>query len=440
MERDIVVIGGGPAGLAAALTAAEAGVGRVLIIEREDELGGILNQCIHDGFGLFSLGQRLTGPEYAAVFTRRVRETGIECWLGTMVLDVGSDRSLVVAHPRLGTVTVWAGAVVLAMGCRERTRQQLLIPGTRPAGVYTAGAAQRYVNRDGFLPGRRAVILGSGDIGLIMARRLTLEGAEVEGVYEILPHPSGLTRNVVQCLEDFGIPLHLSHTITEIRGRQRVEAVVVACVDAGRRPIEGSERVIPCDTVILSVGLIPENELSRAAGMVIDPVTGGPVVDQDFQTTVPGIFACGNVVHVHDLVDYVTWAGQRAGRGAVRYRREGAPSQELREVRAGDNVAYVVPQFIRGQPSESLDLYLRVVEPARQVQLVAAAGGKIVARRYEPVVRPPEMILLRLEADALTAASPGASLVVDARLRQETTGERTNHSPESNVWGEDNED
>ena len=320
MERcELVIIGGGPAGLAAAVAARERGVEDILILERERELGGILNQCIHAGFGLHTFQEELTGPEYAGRYVRQVRELGIPFLLDTMVLELSADRVVTAVSRERGLFQLQAGAVILAMGCRERARGSLNIPGFRPAGIYSAGTAQRLVNREGLLPGREVVILGSGDIGLIMARRMTLEGAHVQAVAELMPYSGGLKRNIVQCLDDFGIPLLLSHTVVDIQGRERVSGVTLAQVDANRRPIPGTEKRYDCDTLLLSVGLVPENELSRGAGVDLSPVTNGPVVDESLETSVPGVFACGNVLHVHDLVDFVSQEAAHAGRAAARY-------------------------------------------------------------------------------------------------------------------------
>ena len=320
-DYQLIVIGGGPAGLAAACKAWEQGLRRVLVLERDCELGGILNQCIHNGFGLHRFGQELTGPEYAGRYIGLLEQTGVEVRLDTMVLQLvpgrdGRPHQVHAVNGKQGYQLLTAQTVVLAMGCRERTRGAISIPGERPAGIFTAGAAQRFMNIEGYMVGRRAVILGSGDIGLIMARRLTLEGAKVLACVELMPYSGGLTRNIVQCLQDYGIPLYLSHTVTDIRGHDRVEQVVVSRVGPDRQPIPGTEMVFDCDTLLLSVGLIPENELSRAAGIAIDPRTRGPVVDENRQTSVPGIFACGNVLHVHDLVDFVSAESERAGAAA----------------------------------------------------------------------------------------------------------------------------
>lgn len=319
---DIAVIGGGPAGMAAALEAHRQGAKKVLIIERNLELGGILQQCIHHGFGLHFFRAELTGPEYAQRFINLVKETEIQVFLETMVLEITSECKIFAVNSEAGMLEIEAKAIVLAMGCRERTRGALRIPGSRPAGIFSAGTAQRYVNIDGYLPGKKAVILGSGDIGLIMARRFTLEGAKVQAVVEALPHPAGLTRNVVQCLEDFEIPLYLESTVVEIHGKKRLEAVTIAKVDGAWNPISGTEQEISCDTLLLSVGLVPENELSSQAGITLDPVTGGPIVDESLMTNLPGIFACGNVLHVHDLVDNVSTESAKAGEFAAEYARK----------------------------------------------------------------------------------------------------------------------
>jgi len=400
MRCDVAVIGGGPAGLAAAIAARERGARHVLVIERAEELGGILPQCIHNGFGVEVFGEDLTGPTYAQRYIDRALEMGIEPLLDTMVLDLTPHRRIVATNARDGVLEIEAGAIVLAMGCRERTRGALAIPGTRPAGVYTAGTAQRLVNMEGYMPGERFVILGSGDIGMIMARRLTFEGARVERVLEIQPFISGLMRNYVQCLQDFDIPLQLSHTVVDIRGDRRVEAVVSAEVDAEWRPIPGTEEVIPCDTLLLSVGLIPENELSRQAGVRLDRVTGGPVVDERFQTSMPGIFAAGNVVHVYDLVDDVSRSGERAGSAAAEFALGGReePSRRVK-LRAGENIRYIVPQVL---DPESLHqgrqrLQMRVRRPIeRPVSLRVEADGEVVLRRRLRYVRPGEMVSLTL--------------------------------------------
>ena len=350
--RDIVIVGGGPAGLAAALAARENGAEHILILERDRELGGILNQCIHTGFGLHTFGEELTGPEYAARYIRRAEEEKIEYFCDTMVLEISEDKTVTAMNRERGVFQIKAGAVILAMGCRERPRGALNIPGFRPAGVFSAGTAQRLINIQGLLPGKEAVILGSGDIGLIMARRMTLEGAKVKVVAELMPYCGGLRRNVVQCLEDYGIELKLSHTVVDIKGKERVEGVTLARVDEKGKPIPGTEEEISCDTLLLSVGLIPENELSREMGVAINPVTSGPRVNESLETSREGVFACGNVLHVHDLVDYVSEEAAAAGRHAAAYlkdRKEQAEKERTdREkeiaVLAGKGVRYAVPE------------------------------------------------------------------------------------------------
>ncbi|MDR3284883.1 MAG: NAD(P)/FAD-dependent oxidoreductase [Treponema sp.] len=390
---DVAVIGGGPAGLAAAISAREKGAESVLILERAKVLGGILPQCIHNGFGLHYFKQELTGPEYAERFIRRLAERRVEALTGAMALSVLPDRTIYAIHPEEGYMTVKTGAIVLAMGCRERTRGALGIPGSRPAGVFTAGSAQLYMNIEGCAIGSRAVILGSGDIGLIMARRLTLEGAEVLGVFEALPYPGGLTRNIVQCLNDFNIPLHLSHTVIDIRGDKRVEQVVVAQVDENRRPVPGTERVIDCDTLLLSVGLIPENELSRQAGIEIDGRTNGPAVYENMETSLPGVFAAGNVAHVHDLADYVTLESIRAGAGAAQYALgQTVPDTGTITVKNGPGVRYTVPQYIRpGRVGKGVEIFFRPTAIFAAVTIEAASGGATLVRFARDRMTPGEM-------------------------------------------------
>lgn len=405
LEVDVAVIGGGPAGLAAALAAHKEGAARVLIIERNHELGGILQQCIHHGFGLHRFKAELTGPEYAQRFINQVRETDIQVLLETMVLEVTEDRTIYAVNSSEGMLEISAKAVVLAMGCRERTRGALRIPGRRPAGIFSAGTAQRYINIDGYIPGRKAVILGSGDIGLIMARRLTLEGAQVEAVVEIMPYAAGLARNVVQCLEDFDIPLILQSTVVDIHGEDRLEGVTIARVDEDWKPIPGSERKIECDTLLLSVGLIPENELSGGAGVELDPITNGPKVDDTLMTSIPGIFACGNVLHVHDLVDNVSKEAERAGAFAAQYARQQLSAANRRiKVEAGENIRYVVPHEI--SLDKPVEFFMRVQRPEDDVFL--DLGGLRTVKK--PFVRPSEMlnitltpeVLGKLQGDALT--------------------------------------
>ncbi len=349
ISYDIVIIGGGPAGLAAAVSARNAGVEKILILERDKELGGILNQCIHNGFGLHTFKEELTGPEYAYRFIEQVLELHIEYRLNTMVMDISADRIVTAMSREDGMYQIEAGAVILAMGCRERPRGALNIPGYRPAGIFSAGTAQRLVNIEGYMPGREVVILGSGDIGLIMARRMTLEGATVKVVAELMPFSGGLKRNIVQCLNDFNIPLKLSHTVVDIEGKEHVTAVTIAEVDNNGKPIPGTEERYTCDTLLLSCGLIPENELSRSAGVEMSPVTNGPIVNEQLETNIPGIFACGNVLHVHDLVDYVSEEASKAGVNAAKFVQNGGraeTSENLTEIKAVDGVRYTVPSVI----------------------------------------------------------------------------------------------
>ena len=413
---DVVVIGSGPGGLAAAIAARKQGAADVLVIERDVEPGGILLQCIHNGFGLELLKQDLPGPAYAQRFVDEARQLGIEFQLDTLVLEINRQRRILATSKKSGLVDIQARAIVLAMGCRERTRTQIQIPGTRPAGVYSAGMAQRWVNVEGYMPGKRFVILGSGDIGMIMARRLTLEGAHVERVLEVMPYLTGLTRNYVQCLLDFDIPLQLRHTVKQIYGNRRVEAVESVQVDEKWNPIPGTEERISCDTLLLSIGLIPENELSRLAGVRIDPLTGGPVVDDQFETSVPGIFAAGNVVHVYDLVDWVTEGGYRSGEAAARFAAADHPSEVKRiSMQAGENVRYVVPHLVNPESLKDgpVRLQMRVRQPVEEpVWIEVRSGERLVVRKPERYVRPGEMVTINLPGSTLDAVRSAEQLQV----------------------------
>lgn len=422
-SADIAVLGAGPAGMAAALAAAQGGANTVLI-ERENHLGGILKQCVHDGFGLLRFGEKLSGPEYAGRFVHMIHEAGLPVLTSTFVAEArrDGDESVLMLVDRSGVTELHAKAVVLATGCRERSARQVMIQGTRPAGVMTAGAAQYYVNVLGYLPTTRCVILGSGDIGLIMARRLTLEGAEVLGVFEAKPTPSGLSRNIAQCLDDFGIPLHLSRTVTRIFGNDRVEAVETAAVDEKMRPVAGTEERLCCDGVILSVGLIPENEVGEALGVPMDPVTRGPVMDQNGQTQVPGVFVCGNAGHVNDLVDYVTESGERAGAAAAAF-VAGRRTDRLLPLKADSTVLlYVVPQFVDMDSSEShAVVYFRSREELGATLVQVTASGEMVARHRYPHLRPPEMERLEIDLSRIpvdaTSLDIGTESMVAAEVK-----------------------
>ena len=403
---DIVVIGGGPAGLAAAAAAKADGIDKILILERDKELGGILNQCIHNGFGLHTFKEELTGPEYARRYIERIEELGIEYRLDTMVIDISSSKIITAMNRSEGLFEIQAGAVILAMGCRERARGALNIPGYRPAGIFSAGTAQRLVNMEGFMPGRSVVILGSGDIGLIMARRMTLEGAKVKVVAELMPYSGGLKRNIVQCLDDYGIPLKLSHTVTDIRGKYRLEGVTIAAVDEHGKPIPGTETDYECDTLLLSCGLIPENELSQGMGVELEPVTSGPVVNESLETNLDGVFACGNVLHVHDLVDYVSEEAETAGRNAVKYVRgllSGRSEKEIRLLPAG-GVRYTVPSTIDPERmAEELTVRFRVGSVYKNNYISVYFDEERIMHRKRPVMAPGEMEDVKFKKEMLAS-------------------------------------
>ena len=446
-QHAIVIIGGGPAGLAAAISAAEQGEKDILILERDRELGGILNQCIHNGFGLHTFQEELTGPEYAARYIEKVERMGIPYLTDTMVLDLSPEKVVTAVSPTEGIFQIQAQAVILAMGCRERPRGALNLPGYRPAGIYTAGTAQRLVNVEGRMPGREVVILGSGDIGLIMARRMTLEGAKVKVVAELMPYSGGLKRNIVQCLEDFGIPLKLSHTVVAIHGKERLTGVTLAQVDHDGRPVPGTEEEYSCDTLLLSVGLIPENELSKNAGVALSSATSGPVVDESFQTSVNGIFACGNVLHVHDLVDFVSEEAANAGRRAAEYVREtsgessekrmkcGESRKDLPESQAaceewtakmpekevsgildilpGDGVRYTVPSVLHlAQMGETLKIRFRVRKEYKNSCVTVHAGDRQLFRRRKQIFVPGEMEEAVIKREDLNAALPADTITI----------------------------
>ncbi|HCW74462.1 MAG TPA: pyridine nucleotide-disulfide oxidoreductase [Clostridiaceae bacterium] len=411
MKYDLIVIGGGPAGLSAAYEAYNRGIENILILERDKELGGILNQCIHNGFGVHSFKEELTGPEYAGRYIEMLNSTKVDHKLDTMVLSItngGDVKHVEAINTEEGYLSLETKAIILAMGCRERTRGAIQIPGERPSGVFTAGTAQRYVNMEGYMVGKKVVILGSGDIGLIMARRMTLEGAEVKACVELMPYSNGLNRNIVQCLDDYDIPLMLAHTITEIIGKHRLEAVVVQAVDENRNPIPGTEQTLECDTLLLSVGLIPENEITKNAGIALDRRTSGPVVNEAMETNVKGIFACGNVVHVHDLVDFVSEEGQKAGRSAAKFiKSELKEGQEVTEIRNGDRVNYTVPQKIRLENiAESQEIMFRVSNVFKDVNItVRNNDGELIKKLRRPVVAPGEMEKIKLKRADLEKAN-----------------------------------
>lgn len=397
--KDLVIIGGGPAGMSAAIAAYESGIRDILILERDEHLGGILQQCIHNGFGLHKFGEELTGPEYAWKYEKQVKELGIECKLNTMVLDVSDDKVITATNSEDGVFQIKAKAVILAMGCRERAKGALRIAGSRPAGIYSAGTAQKYVNMKGYLPGKDVVILGSGDIGLIMARRMTLEGAKVHAVCELMPYSGGLARNIEQCLNDFNIPLKLSHTVVEIHGKDRVEGVTIAQVDENKKPIAETREYIPCDTLLLSVGLIPENELSKSASVELSGITGGAVVDQDRQTSVEGVFACGNVLHVHDLVDFVSEEAEIAGKAAADYIRGGKGEKLHVPIETDGKIRYTVPQVIT--ENKDITVYFRVSDVYKNVRVQVSDGDTVILSKKRLKVAPGEMESITLKAAQL---------------------------------------
>ena len=414
MKYDLVVVGGGPAGLAAAYEAHENGVEKILIIERDKELGGILNQCIHNGFGLHTFKEELTGPEYAGRFIDMVEGTNIEVMLDTMVLEI-EGKIIHAINTEKGYLTIEAEAIVLAMGCRERTRGAISIPGDRPSGIFTAGAAQRFINMEGYMVGKKVVILGSGDIGLIMARRMTLEGAKVEAVVELMPYSNGLTRNIVQCLDDYGIPLYLSHTVIDVKGEGRLEKVIIAKVDENRQPIKGTEIEFDADTLLLSVGLIPENELSKNAGVELDLRTNGLVVSESMETNREGIFACGNVVHVHDLVDFVTEEAKNAGKNAAKYIKGKKRLNHFTEIKNGENISYTVPQKFEIESLDgNLNVFMRVRNVFKNKQIVVRdEEGNVIQSFKKPHVVPAEMERITILKDKLKNAKGAITISLE---------------------------
>jgi thioredoxin reductase len=418
LDVDVAVIGGGPAGMAAALSASNQGA-RVIIIERDQELGGILQQCIHNGFGLKYFKKELTGPEYAQNFINSIENSDIEVILSSMVINLTSNHHITAINSKLGIIEIQAKSVILAMGCRERTRGAINIPGTRPAGIFPAGQAQRFINIEGYLPGKRVVILGSGDIGMIMARRCTMEGLKVLAVAEVLPYPSGLKRNQVQCLDDYNIPLFLRHTIIDIRGKERVEGVTIAQIDEKWKPIPGTEKIYDCDTILFSVGLIPENELSSLAGCFIAR-NGGPSVDQYSQTTIPGIFACGNVLQVHDLVDWVTLEAVTTGINAAKFFKKGIENDRTNEIIVvpGKNVNYVVPErIIHFTDEQTIQFSFRVRSPKKDIKTELVSNGKVIFSKKYRFVLPSEMIIIK---PLLKSGTLGEQIIINV-IEKETT-------------------